>query len=109
MNVHETSAGVVPERFQGPKMAPKTAQDRPKTGPRSSWIVFFRLDFSLRFLIVLGSILVPIWPPKWSPRGTPELGESALGGIQDDLEIVLVRFSCRLVVRGRFFVVLGSS
>ena len=40
VNVHETSAGVVPERFQGPKMAPKTAQDRPKTGPRSSWIVF---------------------------------------------------------------------
>ena len=28
VNVHETSAGVVPERFQGPKMAPKTAQDR---------------------------------------------------------------------------------
>ena len=41
MNFHETSAGVVPERFQGPKMAPKTAQDRPKTGPRSSWIGFF--------------------------------------------------------------------
>ena len=41
VNVHETSAGVVPERFQGPKMAPKTAQDRPKTGPRSSWIGFF--------------------------------------------------------------------
>ena len=41
VNFHETSAGVVPERLQGPKMAPKTAQDRPKTGPRSSWIVFF--------------------------------------------------------------------
>ena len=38
---HETSAGVVPERFQGPKMAPKTAQDRLKTDPRSSWIGFF--------------------------------------------------------------------
>ena len=61
-------------------MAPKTTQDRPKTGPRSSWIGFFRLDFSLRFLIVLGSILVSFWPPKWSPGGTPELGESALGG-----------------------------
>ena len=78
------------------------------------------LDFSLRFLIVLGSILVPFWPPKWAPRGTPGLRESALGGIQDGLEIVLVRFSCRLVVRDRFFgrlglllgsflVVLGSS
>ena len=41
VNVHETSAGVVPERFQGPKMAPKTAQDRLKTDPRSSWIDFF--------------------------------------------------------------------
>ena len=41
VNFHETSAGVVPERLQGPKMAPKTAQDRPKTGPRSSWIGFF--------------------------------------------------------------------
>ena len=55
---------------------------------------------------------MPFWPPKWSPRGTPELRESALGGIQDGHEIVLVRFSCRLVVRGRFFgrlgVVLGS-
>ena len=41
VNFHETSAGVVPERFQGPKMAPKTAQDRLKTDPRSSWIGFF--------------------------------------------------------------------
>ena len=61
-------------------MAPKTTQDRPKTGPRSSWIGFFRLDFSLRFLIVFGSILVPFWPPKWSPGGTAELCKSALGG-----------------------------
>ena len=28
-------------------------------------------------------------------------------GVQDDLEIVLVRFSCRLVVRDRFFCPLG--
>ena len=41
VNFHETSAGVVPERFQGPKMAAKTAQDRLKTDPRSSWIGFF--------------------------------------------------------------------
>ena len=40
VNVHETSAGVVPERFQGPKMAPTSTQDRPKTDPRSSWIGF---------------------------------------------------------------------
>ena len=38
------------------------------------------LDFSLRFLIVLGSILVPFWPPKWAPGGAPILRESALGG-----------------------------
>ncbi len=41
VNFHETSAGVVPERLQGRKMAPKTAQDRLKTDPRSSWIGFF--------------------------------------------------------------------
>ena len=50
---------------------------------------------------------MPIWPPKWFPRGTPELRESALGGIQDGHEIVWVRFSCRLVVRDRFFGALG--
>ena len=70
------------------------------------------LEFSLRFLIVLGSILVPIWPPKWDPRGDGILGLGPLGPIQDGLEIVLVRFSCRLVVRDRFFdrlgLVLGS-
>ena len=60
-------------------MAPKTAQDRPKTGPRSSLIGFLTLEFSLRFLIVLGSILVPFWPPKWRPGGAAELGKSALG------------------------------
>ena len=88
-------------------MAPKTAQDRPKTGPRSSWIGFFRLDFSLRFLIVLGSILVPFWPPKWHPRGATKLGLGPLGPIQDGLEIVWVRSFFRLVVRDRFFGRLG--
>ena len=71
------------------------------------------LDFSLRFWIVFGSVLVPIWPPKWLPRGAREPVLRPLGGIQDGLEIVLVRFSCRLVVRDRFFcplgLVLGSS
>ena len=107
VNFHETSAGVVPERFQGPKMAPKTAQDRPKTGPRSSWISFFRLDFSLRFLIVLGSILVPFWPPKWCPWGECKLGLGPLGPIQNGPKIVLVRSFFRLVVRDRFFGRLG--
>ena len=50
-------------------MAPKTAQDRPKTGPRSSWIVFLPLNFSLRFWIVFGSVLVSFWVPKWRPGG----------------------------------------
>ena len=89
----------MPERFQGPKMAPKTAQDRPKTGPRSSWIVFLPLDFSLRFWIAFGSALVSFWVPKWSPREYTKLGLGPLGPIQDGLRIVLVRsflLSCRL-------------
>ena len=45
-----------------PKIAPRRVQDRLGS-------VFLTLDFSLRFLIVLGSILVPFWPPKWDPRG----------------------------------------
>ena len=54
-------------------MGPRSTQDRSKTGPRSSWIAFFHLEFSIRFLIVLGSILVPFGPPKWSPGGAAEL------------------------------------
>ena len=88
-----------------PKIAPRRVQDRLGS-------VFLPLDFSLRFWIVLGSILVSFWPPKWCPWGGTNLGLGPLGPIQDGLEIVLVRFSCRLVVRGRFFgrlgVVLGS-
>ena len=63
---------------------------------------------------------MPFWPPKWSPRGARELVVWPVEAVQDGLEIVLVRFSCRLVVRDRFFgrlglllgsflVVLGSS
>ena len=70
--------------------------------------LFLALDVLLRLLVVvLGSILVPIWPPKWDPRGDRILGLGPLGPIQDGLEIVLVRFSCRLVVRDRFFCPLG--
>ena len=64
-----------------PKLTLRWGQDRPKIAPR--WVQdrlgspFFRLEFSLRFLIVLGSILVPFWPPKWAPGGAPILGESA--------------------------------
>ena len=83
-----------------PKIAPRRVQDRLGS-------VFSPLDFSLRFLIVFGSVLVPFWPPKWSPWGECKLGLGPLGPIQDGLEIVLVRFSCRLVVRDRFFGRLG--
>ena len=67
----------------GPKMTPRWGQDRPKIAPR--WVQdrlgspFFRLEFSLRFLIVLGSILVPFWPPKWHPGSAWIVGKSALG------------------------------
>ena len=67
-----------------PKWTPRWGQDRPKIAPRRVQdrlgALFWPLDFSLRFLIVLGSVLVPIWPPKWSPRGTAELRKSARGG-----------------------------
>ena len=65
------------------------------------------VEFSLRFCIVFDSVLVPIWPPKWCPRGECKLGFGGPLGVQDGLEIVLVRFSCRLVVRDRFFGCLG--
>ena len=57
-----------------PKMGPRSTQDRPKTGPRSSWIAFVHLEFSFRFLIVSGSVLVPFLAPKWSPWGGGKLG-----------------------------------
>ena len=45
-----------------PKIAPRRVQDRLGS-------LFLPLRFSLRFLIVLGSVLVPFWPPKWRPGG----------------------------------------
>ena len=108
------------ERFQGPKRAPKTAQDRPKTGPRSSWIGFLTLDFLFLFFFVLGMVLVLFWSPKWLPRGTPGLGGSALGRVRIGPYLVWVPFCCCFVVQhrlfrglglpwGSFLVVLGSS
>ena len=100
-------------------MRSESAQDGTHDGPRSPQdgckLVldrFFTLEFSLRFCIVFGSVSVPIWPPKWLPRGGTKLGFGGPLGVQDGLEIVLVQFSCRLVVRdrflGRFGVVWGS-
>ena len=31
--------------------------------------LFFRLEFWLRFLIVLGSFFISLWMPKWIPEG----------------------------------------
>ena len=57
----------------GRSFAQEGAPRRPKIAPR--WVqdrlgsLFVRLDLSLRFLIVLGSMLMPFWVPKWFPRG----------------------------------------
>ena len=87
------------------------AQDGPRWTLGGSKIVLDRfclpLELSLRFWIVFCSVLVPIWPPKWCPRGDGIPGLGPLGPIQDGFEIALVRFSCRLVVRDRFFVRFG--
>ena len=83
-------------------MTPRWGQDRPKIAPR--WVQdrlgspFFRLEFSLRFLIVLGSILVAFWPPKWAPGARLYYENRAVGGprrSQDRLGSVLFS-SCRL-------------
>ena len=65
------------------------------------------LDFSLRFWIVFGSVLVPFWVPKRSPGGGVKVVQIDSLAVQDGLEIVLVRFSCRLVGRDRCFGRLG--
>ena len=44
---------------------------------------------------------------QMTPRGCAQSRLLGPGGVQDGLEIVLVRFSCRLVVRDRFFGRLG--
>ena len=74
VNVHETSAGVVFGAFPGPQ---ESTQNDPRSPQDGSKIVLDRflltLEFSFRFCIVFGSVLVPIWPPKWLPRGAREL------------------------------------
>ena len=47
------------------------------------------------------------WTPKWSPGGAQIAVVRPLEGVQDGLGIDLARFSCRLVVRDRFFCPLG--
>ena len=89
-------------------MGPRSTQDRPKTGPRLSWTMFLPLRFSLRFLIVLGSILEPIWPPKWAPGGAAELCKSALGGSKTVLKLSWFGSLVVLSFGIGFWVVLGS-
>ena len=99
-------------------MTPRWGQDRPKIAPRLVQDLLgsplFHLEFSIRLLIVLGSILVPFWPPKWSPGGAAELVVGAaelvvidLLAVQDGLGIVLVRSFFRLAAWDRFFEPLG--
>ena len=89
------------------KLTPGWGQDRPKIAPRRVQdrlgSPFFHLDFSLRFLIVLGSALVPFWPPKWSPGGAAELVVIDAWAVQDNLGIVLVRSFFHLAIRDHFF------
>ena len=55
--------------FFRPRWCPQTTQDRSKTGPRSSWIVFFRLSISAsnlnRFRFRFGSF----WSTQMDPQG----------------------------------------
>ena len=100
-------------------MAPKTAQDRPKTSPRSSWIGFLTLEFSLRFWIVSGFVLGPIWPPKWLSRGARIAVLRPLGGSKTVLKsswfgsLVVLSFGIPFLVVlasswGRFWPLRGS-
>ena len=52
------------------KWWPKTTQDVSKIVLDQ---FLLPLEFSLRFWIVFGSVLVPIWLPKWLPRGARKL------------------------------------
>jgi len=66
-----------------PKLTSRWGQDRPKIAPRRVQDrlgpLFFRLELSLRFLIVLGSVLLSFWAPKWLPGGAAEVRKSARG------------------------------
>ena len=85
----------VPKR---PKIAPRRVQDRLGS-------LLFHLDFVLRFLILLGSVLVPFWVPEWAVGGrrkvtplAPNWGYALHWEIQDGLGTILVRSFFRLAV-----------
>ena len=80
MIVHETLR--FPTLF-GPKWTPRWGQDRPKIAPRRVQdrlgSLFIRLNFPLRILIVLGSVLDRFGLPNGAPGDAAELGKSARG------------------------------
>ena len=111
----------------GTKLTPRWSQDRTKIAPRRVQdrlgLFVLPLDFSLRFLILLGSVLVPFWTPKWSPGGRLSYANRPLGGPRrswDRLGSTLFS-SCGLgslfwpswaplgVVLGRFWTCFGPS
>ena len=96
-----------------PKIAPRRVQDRLGS-------VFLTLDFSLRFLIVLGIDFGAVLASQMAPGERMDSWQIGTWAVQDGPKIVLVRSFFRLVVRDRFFgrlglllgsflVVLGSS
>ena len=85
-----------------PKIAPRRVQDR-------LGALFLSLEFSLRFLIVWGSVLVPFWPPKWSPGSAWIVGNPAPGRPKTVLGSSWIGPFFVLQLGFAFLILLGSS
>ena len=72
------------ERFQGPKTAPKTTQDRPKTAPRRSSRASF---FDFVFVFDLGPSWVAFWPHLGPPLGAKSSRGAPPQRFQNDLKL----------------------
>ena len=57
-----------------PKMGPRSSQDRPKTGPRSSWVVFCSSSFFASIFDRSGIDLGAVLGSQMEPGGAAELG-----------------------------------
>ena len=90
-----------------PRWHPQTTQDPSKTGPRSSWIAFFASCFFASIFDRLGVDFGAVLGSKMEPQGGGRARQIGPWGVQDGLGVVLVRFSCRLVIQVRFFDPLG--